>query len=279
MKFIKIYGLQRTGTNYMEWICKNNFKDVHVLSESNATGWKHGSPISVKDIDWTGLNWDDPVKIKKGECKENIAQYLEETLPLKKKIEEADELNDFKYIFVFRDPWSWFASRGPEWALNKDYHSEFGEDIMWSVQELADAVILWNIRCMEYIKFHYEYPDKCFLVAHYDLINFCESSVFNKIKDHFHLESFSDKLIDQEKEVGARLEIHDNEFSREKYRDRLFWTDNRLMKPPLTSVTAKLISEVVDPAVLNLLGFPYIDMNPAFNFEQLAKEEGIQRND
>ena len=33
MKFIKIYGIQRTCTNYAEWLCKNNFKNVNVLRD------------------------------------------------------------------------------------------------------------------------------------------------------------------------------------------------------------------------------------------------------
>jgi hypothetical protein len=54
MKFIKIYGIQRTGTNYIEWLLNNNFSDCHVLLEDNVLGWKHGK---VKEtIDWSDTN-------------------------------------------------------------------------------------------------------------------------------------------------------------------------------------------------------------------------------
>ena len=37
---IKIYGLQRSGTNWLGFLIQENFKDVRVLV--NEGGWKHG---------------------------------------------------------------------------------------------------------------------------------------------------------------------------------------------------------------------------------------------
>lgn len=40
VKFIKIYGLQRSGTNYVTHLLNTNFKNTKVLV--NVGGWKHG---------------------------------------------------------------------------------------------------------------------------------------------------------------------------------------------------------------------------------------------
>lgn len=39
-RFIKMYGLQRSGTNYLTYLINNNFKNTKVLV--NIGGWKHG---------------------------------------------------------------------------------------------------------------------------------------------------------------------------------------------------------------------------------------------
>lgn len=40
IEYIKIHGLQRTGTNYLSHLVNENFVDAHVLV--NLGGWKHG---------------------------------------------------------------------------------------------------------------------------------------------------------------------------------------------------------------------------------------------
>lgn len=40
IEYIKIFGLQRSGTNYLSYLINENFNDVHALV--NLGGWKHG---------------------------------------------------------------------------------------------------------------------------------------------------------------------------------------------------------------------------------------------
>lgn len=55
-RFLKIYGLERSGTNYLEWVIRQWFVNVRVLVDE--LGWKHG-PIRAA-VDWTGDDWSDP---------------------------------------------------------------------------------------------------------------------------------------------------------------------------------------------------------------------------
>ena len=51
--YIKIFGLQRTGTNFLTDLINKNFKKTKVLV--NVGGWKHGTyhtpPIMGREID------------------------------------------------------------------------------------------------------------------------------------------------------------------------------------------------------------------------------------
>jgi len=83
MKFIKIYGLQRSGTNYMKALIEENF-DARVLQ--NIGGWKHG--MIDKNFHSTGF---------KSDFNSNQVQSLEQ------------DLRDGKIplIHVYKNPFAW----------------------------------------------------------------------------------------------------------------------------------------------------------------------------
>lgn len=47
IKYFKIYGQQRTGTNYISTLLLNNFLDTNIFM--NLGGWKHGNLIEYPD--------------------------------------------------------------------------------------------------------------------------------------------------------------------------------------------------------------------------------------
>jgi len=42
MKYIKLFGIQRTGTNFIQQLCQNNMIDISTFD--NRFGWKHALP-------------------------------------------------------------------------------------------------------------------------------------------------------------------------------------------------------------------------------------------
>jgi len=48
MKYIKIFGIQRTGTNYIQQLAQKNF--INVNAYDNHMGWKHGPPLAPETI-------------------------------------------------------------------------------------------------------------------------------------------------------------------------------------------------------------------------------------
>ena len=68
MKVIYLVGIERSGTNYLEWLLKENFKDLIVLLK-----WKHYAPRNfIEKVEWNGKFQGDKVK----ENKEDIEKYL-----------------------------------------------------------------------------------------------------------------------------------------------------------------------------------------------------------
>jgi hypothetical protein len=50
VEFIKIWGLKRTGTNWLRWLIDANFKSVETLMD--VMGWKHGTPTRKPSWNW-----------------------------------------------------------------------------------------------------------------------------------------------------------------------------------------------------------------------------------
>ncbi len=105
MRFIKIYGLQRSGTNYLEWLLRNNASELQVLVDE--TGWKHG--YIPKTTDWTGSDWSSPNMPlhEKAGFAERRRQRLGEAM---EKLVDCIEKNELLYCFISKNPYSWYVS-------------------------------------------------------------------------------------------------------------------------------------------------------------------------
>jgi len=55
MIYIKIWGLKRSGTNYLRWLLEENFRDTKVLMD--IFGWKHGPPVVTQDQRFWWPEW------------------------------------------------------------------------------------------------------------------------------------------------------------------------------------------------------------------------------
>ena len=101
--FIKLYGLQRTRTNYMQVLLNMNLPQVTCLA--NVGGWKHGYVQNV--IDWTGENWEEHPSLGAKYLEKN----LEELRGRKEEFQKAFDNGEVKYLFMFRNFYDSFGSR------------------------------------------------------------------------------------------------------------------------------------------------------------------------
>lgn len=120
MNAIKIYGLRRTGTNYLQWLLAQNFKQLVILKDMFA--WKHGLPIDYKGktYKFTGRDY----------C-------------LSPDILRLDAISKLYYILCVKDPYSWYIS-----ICNWHNTDPFPLD-----KDKLERLFLWNYMGLEYIKF------------------------------------------------------------------------------------------------------------------------------
>lgn len=105
MNFIKLFGLERSGTNYLEWLIRENFLDTKVLVDE--TGWKHGRIPEC--VSWDGSDWSDPRwnEDKRRGFVERRRARLGELMP---KLMDTVESGEMLYCMIRKNPYSWCAS-------------------------------------------------------------------------------------------------------------------------------------------------------------------------
>ena len=113
MKFVKIYGLQRTGTNYLTAMLKRNFSDVGILV--NELGWKHDS-VSLNNVDWNGSDWCSPYSNETEQQAERNVYLNTFNLEDLKNSYDTDQIH---YLFCIKNPYSWYDSV----VVKKDSHA------------------------------------------------------------------------------------------------------------------------------------------------------------
>ena len=104
MRYVKMFGIQRTGTNFIQQILRQNYKNVRALD--NQFGWKHGTPLSLKKIDiWIA-------------AKPNRKKYY----PILNDIKSGNLMYP---CFIIKNPYSWHQSikkwNGSKFNLEKSY--------------------------------------------------------------------------------------------------------------------------------------------------------------
>ena len=92
LKYFKIYGHLRTGTNYISSLIINNFLETTIFM--NIGGWKHGKIIEYP-------NNDELVNTVNIITKKNIDIY--KTINLFKN-------NNVKFIVMIKNPYMWICS-------------------------------------------------------------------------------------------------------------------------------------------------------------------------
>jgi hypothetical protein len=158
--FLKIFGLERSGTNYLQWLLAANFRGARLLVDE--TGWKHG-PVP-ESIDWSGKDWHDP------------RWPPEKALPFVRRrlealgargiaaIDRAFGSRRFLYVFLVKDPYAWYLS----------YARFRGKALRASIPEGID---LWCLRNRHYQRFCQSHRDRSLLVTYEDLLLDAESTL------------------------------------------------------------------------------------------------------
>jgi hypothetical protein len=108
MRYMKVFGIQRSGTTFMRELCRANFVDLTVYT--NEFGWKHTSPRKYKSF----KKWVHRYKnsSKKFKLFNNV-------------LNSVLNGNRFESIIIIKNPYSWYHSikkwYGDQFNFEKSY--------------------------------------------------------------------------------------------------------------------------------------------------------------
>jgi hypothetical protein len=209
---IYLAGAERSGTNYLEWLLKSNFKDTIVI-----VLWKHYPPRKfVKEMKWNAENKDDKYDQKQIDLffddlfVKNPAPYfiLSDDIQKKKnnkkfirnQINNAIVNRTIKFVVNIKNPYGWHLSYSKKWPKYKfpnDMHK-------------------WNSTYSKWLNFCKNFPDSAIIVKHEDLLK-DHSKILEKIKTKFNLTMLNKKFKTVNEVMSTRCTTNKSSFTRKKH--------------------------------------------------------------
>ncbi len=168
MKYIKQFGLQRSGTNAVKALIELNFKNVIVLSnylgnKHEATSWEIMSGLaSYEDVSEFGLGSHEREMIKE--------LIVTRTLPV---------------VINVKEPVSWLNSYY-KYQRKKVVYRNPNAEFNFSVEFSKKALTHWSENVDSWLKFHIN-SDNSILFRHEDVLRDMTTRM-REIKDKFDLE-------------------------------------------------------------------------------------------
>lgn len=197
MDLIKIYGLRRTGTNYLQWLLKHNFENICLLNDQ--THWKHGIPKHYNDV--LVLS-----------CFQNTKDYLFS----KNMMDTCWGQKAINYILCVKDPYSWYLSickwnNVDPFPLTKDKLS---------------ILYTWNYMMRQYERFYYK-EQSVMYVQYEELIKDVEQDL-SRVAQCFNLKLNKD-IVDYDCDIYSGQSFDREYYLKSKYLKKYSIRDLLLM--------------------------------------------------
>lgn len=226
MKNMLIYGLQRSGTNYLESLMKANF-DVEFKIDHYTYSLpihKHFRPYSkpwffphlnlLHDFHYDSFDEFD------AHCQRLLG------------------IEDLRYVVVSKEPYSWYLSFNRFARREKIFY--FMKKKYLNHLYMIDYTNFFK----QWLKFKDERPEKIMLVRYESLLTDFENTMTG-LKDHWDLEQISDSLQNLQK---VNMSKNFNEEKRQAYIEGKFY--EKFSDKELRVLTGHL-----DPEVMERLGY------------------------
>jgi len=226
--WIKIYGLPRTGTNYVQSLISTNF----IIQTTHFFGWKHAAPFYK--IDWTGSDWAKPFGMERPDI-------VAKALPIKDEVEKALEIGRFYFIITVKNPYAWYVS-------NKSFgHLKLKRD---GITVLDEKFMEWyNERNNQYYDYYQTKPFNTHFIKYEDFYHNGYINVLNEVQKKFNLEIRHKEYSNFTKVIGNPSDLSPRgEHDIKKYEDG-FYLDL------LGQEAIKFISKYVDKKLMNFFNY------------------------
>lgn len=229
---IHVAGCERSGTNYIQWLLRENFQEMIVL-----TTYKHYAPKSI----FTMLDWGHGSQKEKivasPRIRAEVNRFVEETslirtvyLPplafvskeftepkLREKspdvehyVREAIENGTMKFIVNIKNPYGWHLSYSSRWARYK-----FGE-----------CIGHWNDLYESWMEFEKNYPNSTMFIKHEDALKDYKGTLLNMF-NKFNLVKADDIWVAPTSRLSSMaIEQANTKFTRKNYFEKELYKDS-----------------------------------------------------
>jgi len=222
VKYFKIYGQIRTGTNYISSIILNNFSDTIVFM--NVGGWKHGKLIEIPNV----IELVDTVDIN---TKNNIE--IDNTIDLFTN-------NKVNFLVIIKNPYMWIHSVST--ILKKEITPEF----------VIEYITIWNDIYSNY-KYYIE-NGKAYLVK-YEILIEQPNETLNKIKNNFNLTKKNLEYIFENKKLSKNSDSNIGKTI------NVIFDKNKYIKPNISDYLSNNIITIINENIdITLLKYYEYDL-------------------
>lgn len=230
-----IYGLQRSGTNYVEALFIENFKGVKI--------WNEHYPDCLPTQKHFRL-YDEKHLIPSLQFQNNF--HYENFSAFDAHVTRLTEQVELNYVVVVKHPLSWYLSYFA-WASKKHHIDHRKKEVN------GHFILEWNLFMKKWLDFKKEAPNRVSIVKYEDLIA-DSSSELDASMTLFGLEKRHENYFIPEK-VGMSKGFNAK---------RLNYYKKKSYMSELPETHYRVIRELVDESVLDDLGYEMSPSSPTY---------------
>lgn len=231
-QWVKIYGMERSGTNYLKWLLENNLQDVEF---TETTGWKHGEPNTEE---WMS--------------RENVTMK-------DRRLSEAIKDGRLNWIVCSKDPYAWIVSFVRALRTGKvlpNHYQKHGGDILNDIIR-DDRDYLMRLDDPKYLCYYVDkynvrytqWEEICDILVRYEEVLGHEQMVLDRISSELGVEMVGGDVTTPDNRIGPAYRKKDEGF------DPTYYTEERFMNDITQNQKEVVDQNIVWDFVSEFLGY------------------------
>lgn len=233
MKSLILYGLQRTGTNYLETLLPGNFTNIEMLNDGAARSLpvhKHFRLYEKQDYIPEPKYFND---------------FSYDTLSdLEAHLTHLTGKENIKFVVTVRNPYNWYLSYCRLARKNTRLFKRNKWKSFMRHSENPHFMIDYSLFYGKWLDFINKNPDKALLICHEDMLKDMENSL-NYIADKFNLKKKYNSYADFDKVNMSKI------FTDKK---RSYYLKNEFLKE-FGEKELEILTAHLDEELVNELGY------------------------
>ncbi len=254
--FLKQYGAQRTGTNYLRTLLQTNYADAHPLM--HVLGDKHSPPAPFEAL-WQEARTDaDPplAFVRKATflrpaltTSRTDPRQQEEVRRLAPALTAAWSDGTLGFLISIKDPYAWILSVAV-WEKRIAADATLGPDTAAYVVARCRS---FNDRYRTWLELSGRHPSRSQIVRHEELVAGPER-VLEAIAGRFGLQRSTPSFVDETAQTEPVLWDHDPSTNKGVELDRSYYLEERYLDR-LSAAASRAVTATIDWELMRSFGY------------------------